>query len=70
MSLCGGANVLYTSSRLDFQDTGKTEQVWLLWRAQDGTYRVRHSGQQAPLGKKAEIVAGIRAKREAKPVIK
>lgn len=52
-------NQQYTSGRLDFEDTGGTQYVWLLWRARDGTFRVRHSHQKAPLKERSEIVPAI-----------
>ena len=62
------SNRQYTSGRLDFKETGKLEFVWLLWRAQDGTFRVRHSGQKAPLDQKKQIVEGIeKRKAESAP---
>ncbi len=62
------SNPQYTSGRLGFKETGKAEFVWLLWRAQDGTFRVRHSGQKLPLDQKMEIVAGIE-KRKAEQTL-
>jgi hypothetical protein len=59
------SNKSYTTGRLEFEDTGKTEYVWMLWRARDGSYRAHHSARQAPLKKKAEIIAGIAAKKKA-----
>ena len=60
------SNNRFTSSTIEFKDTGKTEFVWMLWRARDGTYRAHHTARQAPLAKKAEIVAGMAAKWKAK----
>ena len=59
------ANRLYRSGALEFADTGETEFIWLLWRAQDGTYRARHSGCQIPLSERAVVLAAIQKRKEA-----
>lgn len=38
------ANRLYRSNAVEFDDTGEVKFIWLLWRAQDGSFRARHSG--------------------------
>lgn len=57
------ANELYRSGALELSDTGDAEFIWLLWRAQDGTYRARHSGCQIPLSERATVLAAIQKRR-------
>lgn len=57
------SNRLYRSGALRFSDTGEEKFIWLLWRAQDGSFRAQHSGCRAPLSDRPAILAAIQKRK-------
>jgi len=60
-----GAHHIYQSDSLTFKNTEEQKSVWLLWKAQDGTYRSRHSNSQVNIKEKNNVIRQIKIQNKS-----